>query len=49
MPSGAGAGHHDGPTERLRLAGHFRDGSAQLTWRHAGHVPAIWDFTNEID
>lgn len=33
----------------LRLSGTFHDGDAQINWRQAGHVIAIWDFTIEID
>jgi hypothetical protein len=36
-------------TASLRVAGTFRSGSAQVTWRYQGHVLAIWDFTIELD
>jgi hypothetical protein len=38
-----------GGTATLRLAGTFSAGAAQITWRVAGKVIALWDFTIETD
>jgi hypothetical protein len=38
-----------GQPATLRLSGSFRNGEAQINWRQAGHVLAIWDFTVEND
>jgi hypothetical protein len=33
----------------LTLAGTYRSGAAELTWRHDGKVVAVWDFNIELD
>lgn len=38
-----------GQTATLRLTGTFRAGAAQVTWRAAGSVLALWDFNVELD
>ncbi|OLZ66333.1 hypothetical protein AV521_27840 [Streptomyces sp. IMTB 2501] len=38
-----------GHSATLTLHGTFRSGAAELTWRHAGKVIAIWDFNIELD
>ena len=38
-----------GETSTLRVVGVFTSGSAQVTWRHHGHVLAVWTFTVELD
>lgn len=38
-----------GQRGKLQVAGTFTSGAAQVTWRHAGHVVALWDFTIELD
>jgi hypothetical protein len=46
-----GAGHDAGgsSTAILALTGHFRAGSAQITWRHDGSVVGVWAFVIELD
>lgn len=38
-----------GQSAQIEVSGRFTSGSAQVTWRHAGHVVALWDFTVELD
>ena len=38
-----------GPAATVRVSGTFADGAAQVTWRHRGHVLAVWTFTIELD
>jgi hypothetical protein len=38
-----------GAPAQLTLAGRYHSGSGQVTWRHAGHVLAVWTFTIELD
>lgn len=33
----------------LEVMGTYRSGSAQVTWRHDGHVLGVWVFTIELD
>ncbi|WP_157440689.1 hypothetical protein [Actinokineospora inagensis] len=49
-PSGAGdVTASPGHPATLKLTGRFQTGHAQINWRQAGHVLAIWDFTVEND
>jgi hypothetical protein len=38
-----------GATGTIRVRGVYDNGSAQMTWRHGGHVLAVWTFTIELD
>lgn len=38
-----------GHPAEVRVSGVYSSGSAQLTWRHDGHVLAVWTFTIELD
>ncbi len=38
-----------GSTGALELQGIYPSGSAQVTWRHDGHVLGVWVFTIELD
>ena len=33
----------------LKVVGRYSSGAAQVTYRHAGHLVAIWDFNIELD
>jgi hypothetical protein len=33
----------------VAVRGTYHSGSAQVTWRHDGHLLALWTFTNELD
>lgn len=33
----------------MEVQGVYQSGSAQVTWRHAGHVLGVWVFTVELD
>ncbi|MFJ5530462.1 hypothetical protein [Streptomyces sp. NPDC093261] len=38
-----------GRTVMLTLAGTYKAGAAELTWRHDGKTIAVWDFNIELD
>jgi hypothetical protein len=38
-----------GGTASVAVRGTYHSGSAQVTWRHGGHVVALWTFTIELD
>ena len=38
-----------GGTASVAVRGTYHSGSAQVTWRHEGHVVALWTFTIELD
>ncbi len=38
-----------GQRTELKISGTYESGAAQVTWRHAGKVVAIWDFNIELD
>ncbi len=38
-----------GGTASVAVRGTYHSGSAQVTWRHDGHVLALWTFTIELD
>ena len=40
---------HAGKTSSLKVVGTFESGAAQITWRHHGHVLAVWTFNVELD
>lgn len=39
----------NGATTVVSVSGTFQAGAAQITWRHEGHVIAVWDFNIELD
>lgn len=38
-----------GATSEVTVAGTFDSGAAQVTWRHAGQLMAVWTFNIELD
>ncbi len=40
---------HAGQTSTVKVVGTFESGAAQVTWRHHGHVLAVWTFNVEFD
>ena len=38
-----------GSTGAIEVQGIYHSGSAQVTWRHDGHVLGVWVFTIELD